>query len=78
MKNKKKYILRTFAIMLIVGASITVFSQPPPPPEDSGNTQGNKLGGNAPIGGGLFILLGLGAAYGGRKIYYIKSKTTKN
>ncbi len=23
----------------------------------------------APIGGGLFILLGLGAAYGGKKLY---------
>ena len=26
-------------------------------------------GGGAPIGGGLFILLGLGAAYGGKKVY---------
>ena len=26
-------------------------------------------GGAAPIGGGLFILLGLGAAYGSKKVY---------
>ncbi len=26
-------------------------------------------GGGAPIGGGLFILLGLGAAYGSKKVY---------
>ncbi len=29
----------------------------------------NTHGGGAPIGGGLFILLGLGAAYGGKKWY---------
>ena len=69
MKNTKKYILRTFAILLFVGASITVFSQPPPPPAGTENNQGNKLDGNAPISGGLFILLGLGVAYGGRKAY---------
>ncbi len=77
MKNTKKYILRTFAILLLVGASITVFSQPPPPPNGGtggDNNDTNKLGGSAPIGGGLFILLGLGAAYGGRKVYKLRNK----
>ena len=75
MKNIKKYILRTFAILLFVGASITVFSQPPPPPDGANdNNDGNKLGGNAPIGGGLFILLGLGAAYGSRKLYQLRKE----
>jgi len=46
------------------------FSQGPPPPPSGGHGQpGNQTGGNAPIGGGLFILLGLGAAYGGKKLY---------
>lgn len=31
-------------------------------------------GGGAPIGGGLFILLGLGAAYAGKKIYDFKKR----
>ena len=47
------------------------FSQgPPPPPSGAGHgATGNQTGGSAPIGGGLFILLGLGAAYGGKKLY---------
>ncbi len=47
------------------------FSQgPPPPPTGAGHGQtGNQNGGSAPIGGGLFILLGLGALYGGKKTY---------
>ncbi len=78
MKNIKKYILRTFAILLFMGASFTVFSQPPPPPGGSsgggGTNPGDELGGNAPIGGGLFILLGLGAVYGGRKLYQLRKE----
>ncbi len=46
------------------------FAQVPPPPPNGGHGQsGNQNGGSAPIGGGMFILLGLGAAYGGRKLY---------
>ena len=76
-----KNILRIVIILLFIGTAYTVSAQPPPPPTGGtggSNNQNNKLGGSAPIGGGLFILLGLGTAYGGRKIYYIKSKTTKN
>jgi hypothetical protein len=49
----------------------TAFAQgPPPPPTGAGHgASGNQPGGNAPIGSGLFILLGLGAAYGGKKTY---------
>jgi len=32
------------------------------------------LGGGAPLGEGLFILIGLGAAYGARKIYNMKKE----
>ena len=77
MKNTRKYILRTFAILLFVGASITVFSQPPPPPageSGGGGSQGEKLNGGAPISGGLYILLGFGVAYGGRKIYNLRKE----
>lgn len=31
-------------------------------------------GGGAPIGGGLFVLLGLGATYAGKKIYDYKKR----
>ncbi|MBI9039654.1 MAG: hypothetical protein JEY97_16105 [Bacteroidales bacterium] len=74
MKNS----LKVFAIgLLIVGAtfiSLNLNAQPnsPPPPSGHGE-QGDQLpGGGAPIGSGLFILLSLGAAYGGKKIYVYK------
>ena len=70
-----KDILRVSIILLFVGTAYTVSAQPPPPPEGGNNNTGNNLGGGgAPIGGGLFILLGLGTAYGGRKIYNLRNK----
>jgi hypothetical protein len=71
--------LKTIFTILFAGSSFFLFAQvgpPPPPGESSGgtNTTTNKTGGGAPIGGGLFILLGLGAAYGGKKIYKLKKE----
>ena len=75
MKKTIKNILKAFVILLIVGISYTVSAQPPDPPTSGDNTQGNKLGDGAPIGGGLFILLGLGAVYGSRKLYKIRRES---
>ncbi len=62
--------IRSIVIIGIMSMGFQVFSQGPPnPPGEDGNTQNNRNGGGAPIGGGLFILIGLGAAYGGKKIY---------
>ncbi|RLD40834.1 MAG: hypothetical protein DRI89_11110 [Bacteroidetes bacterium] len=77
MKNTINNLIKAFAILLLVGTTYTVSAQPPPPPAGeggSGGSQGNQLGGNAPIGGGLFILLGLGAAYAGRKVYSLRAE----
>ena len=61
-------------IAMLTLASSTMFAQvPPPPPPNHGET-GNVPGGNAPIGGGLLILLSLGAAYGGKKLYDLKAE----
>ena len=46
---------------------------PPGPPGEHGG-DGDVPGGNAPIAGGVFILLGLGAAYGGKKVYNLMKK----
>lgn len=43
-------------------------------PEDPGGEPGSgddPIGGGAPISGGITILLTLGAAYGGSKIYHL-------
>ena len=69
---------KTIIILLVIIASVTTTNLlaqvPPPPPPGHGET-GNQPGGNAPIGGGLFILIGLGAAYGGKKLYDLKKES---
>lgn len=48
------------------------------PPDPGGSPIGEPpLGGGAPLGSGLFVLLGLGAAYGGRKLYQLKKESPK-
>ncbi len=64
---------KKIAVTLLVITGLTLstntFAQVPPPPPPGHGSTGNQTGGNAPIGGGLFILIGLGAAYGGKKLY---------
>ena len=70
----KKLIKTVIISAAFIFFSSNAFSQagPPPPPNDAGHgAKGNQDGGSAPIGGGLFILLGLGAAYGGKKLYHL-------
>jgi uncharacterized membrane protein len=67
--ERMKNIISVILIVFAVSFGINSYAQaPPPPPPDHGST-GNQNGGNAPIGGGLAILLGLGAVYGGKKLY---------
>ena len=73
---KKNIKILAIALLMAVAtfiSSIAKADDPPPPPPGHGET-GNVPGGGAPIGSGLFILLGLGAAYGGKKIYDYKKK----
>ncbi|MCF8302559.1 MAG: hypothetical protein K9I94_04715 [Bacteroidales bacterium] len=73
MKTLKKLIL-TIAIALFIGG---LSAQTPPPPngDGEGNSQDPTSGGNTPVGGGApigsgtLLLLGLGAAYGGKKVW---------
>ncbi len=60
--------------MLLAGSQLgtnSLFAQtaPNPPANHGSNFNQSPSGGGAPIGGGLFILLGLGTAYGGKKLY---------
>ena len=56
---------------LTVTAQTTAPADSGPNPEDPGGEPGGDPlgGGGAPIGGGTFILIGLAAAYGGRKVH---------
>lgn len=64
------------AVVTLLLTTANAFAQgaPPPPPSEGHGQTGNHAGGGAPIGGGLFILLGLGAAYGGKKLYDLRKE----
>ena len=75
MKNIAKFTKITLILSLFMGWSFIALAQGPPPPPGGptggahGSSQNQPMGGNAPIGGGLAILLGLGAVWSGRKVY---------
>lgn len=57
------------AVVMITGVAYAQDAPPPPPGEHGSGS--NQPAGGAPIGSGLFALLGLGAAYGGKKVYHL-------
>jgi len=66
-----------FAGLFVFTLSLGLLAQDPPDPPDTGHGQSGDQdpGGNAPIGSGLLILLGMSAAYGGRKVYKLKKES---
>ena len=83
MKNIRNTIkhLKLLLVAALIGLlSIGAFAQggPPPPPPSGDPTsqeaQDNKLGGNAHLGGGIIILLTLGLAYGGKRLYDLRKE----
>jgi hypothetical protein len=58
------------ATLCFLVALVTTMAQNPPPPPPGGHGQsGNQLpaGGNAPVGSGMVVLLGLAVAYAAGK-----------
>ena len=74
-KIKKIFILAVF-ILFFVPLTQVMSQGPPPPPGDQGGGD-HEIGGGAPIGGGSLILIGLAMAYGGRKLYKLRSEETE-
>jgi hypothetical protein len=66
---KKILFVSAFALLLSYSSSISAQGTPPPPPPTGPSSGDHAIGagGNAPIGGGSFILLGLGLIYAWRK-----------
>ncbi|MCK9203270.1 MAG: hypothetical protein M0P58_02400 [Bacteroidales bacterium] len=78
-----KKMIKFFAISSLILCAIfitkpSVAEDPitPSPPGEHG-ASGNQAPAGAPIDGGLGILLTLGAAYGGRKLYIYKKEKKK-
>lgn len=73
----KRIILKTItAVIFTLGllSTLPTQGQPPPPPPSGHGDEGNQTAGNAPINGGLGILLVLGVAYGGKKVYDLRKE----
>lgn len=65
-------------VLLSIVFSLSMLAQgPPDPPDGHGENDDQQPGGNAPISSGVFILLSLGAAYGGRKLYQLREEELK-
>jgi hypothetical protein len=75
MKNKFRILAISLTVGLLIGISAISIAQPPNPPGGHGS-EGNQApaGGLAPIGSGLVILLGMGAAYGTKKLFNARKK----
>lgn len=71
---KKLKIILTGAAILFLSIGVMAQGPPPPPAGGHGQTGDKDPGGGAPIGSGIVILLSLGAAYGGKKIYDMKQE----
>ena len=73
---KKVIVNLIIFLALIIVPVITVNASAPPPPPPPGGPGGNDIpiGGSAPVGSGLVLLLSMGAAYGAKKVYDARKK----
>ena len=64
---KKLFVLSVLAIFF----SLTLLAQAPPPPPSSASNGGTNgpVGGSAPIGSGMVLLITLAAGYGAKKVF---------
>ncbi|MCX6258833.1 MAG: hypothetical protein NTW49_13190 [Bacteroidia bacterium] len=68
----KRNLLRICFFVALLTIGLSAFSQPIPGNPGNGGGPGlnDDVGGGAPLDGGLSILLLLGTAFGGRKLFY--------
>lgn len=69
MTMKKIFSLILVTVFLVLSFDAISQGGPPPPPVDPSAIGGSNppVGGNAPVGSGLIMMLALGAAYGIKK-----------
>jgi hypothetical protein len=61
-------------LLIIVPVIASNASAPPPPPPPGPGGGDVPIGGTAPIGSGLIILVSMGAAYGAKKFYNARKR----
>jgi hypothetical protein len=69
-----KQLIKTLAIVVLITLGTTLMAQNPPHPNGGNDptSGGNTPVGGAPIGGGLVMMMIMGAAYGAKKIYHLR------
>jgi hypothetical protein len=73
----KKIIINLVVIALLIALPVitaTAAAPPPPPPPGGPGGADVPIGGSAPVGSGLAILLSMGAAYGAKKVFDARKK----
>jgi hypothetical protein len=74
MKKAIKIVLLTVFFITFTVALNSVIGQPMPGGDPSFGETNPPVGGYAPIGSGLIILMALGAGYGSKKVYDARKK----
>ncbi|MBN2175837.1 MAG: hypothetical protein JW731_17030 [Bacteroidales bacterium] len=70
-----KKVIQILAIAFVILVPVILSAQPQPwDPAWNGGEGAYPVGGGAPIGGGLLILLSLAIGYGSKKIYEARKK----
>lgn len=74
---KKYFNTMIISVLLITGVALSVpaSAQAPTPPPVGGTGDGDQpIGGTAPVGGGILLLLSMGAGYAIKKVYNAKAE----
>jgi len=75
MKNNIRILITFLSFALFTSIYSTGMAQPggpPPPPGGGHGSGGNEPPAGAPVGEGVFLLIGLAGLYGGKKVYDIR------
>lgn len=64
----------TLLIAFLVAVNSLLAQVPPPPPSGHGSGGNQPAGGGAPIEGGIGLMLAMGAAWGGKKLFVLNKK----
>ena len=77
--NKSRYLSFIFANLFLI-FSFTAFAEMTGPKDPGGGPElgDPPLGGGAPVGSGVTVLVILGIAYGGKKVYELRKKKSND
>jgi hypothetical protein len=69
MQKYKRIFIAFLLFTLLAGIHSVSMAQPPPPAVGHGASSNQPAGEGAPVGDGIFLLIGLAGLYGAKKVY---------